>query len=56
MKCSRKPHVPHSWSNILALGPDEVGQKGLELLHLWRHSQKFQNPNPKAKKKFFIAD
>ena len=32
-----------------ALGPrpDEVGQRGLKLLHLWHHSQKIQNPKPK---------
>jgi len=27
-------------------GPDEVGQKGLKLLHLWCHSQNIQNPKP----------
>jgi len=27
-------------SNDSGLGPDEVGQKGLKQLHLWRHSQK----------------
>jgi len=40
-------------SSGLGLGPDEVGQKGLKLLHLWCHSQKIQNPKPKN---FFIAD
>ena len=28
-------------------GPDEVGQKDLELLHLWHYSQKIWNPKPK---------
>ena len=32
-------------SRGLGLGPDEVGQKGLKLLHLWRHSQTTQNQN-----------
>ena len=32
-------------SSGLGLGPDEVGQKGLKLLHLWNHSQKIQNHN-----------
>ena len=27
-------------SSSLSLGPDEVGQKGLKLLHLWRPLQK----------------
>jgi len=35
-------------SNGLGLGPDEVGPKGLkQQLHLWRHSQKKQNTEPK---------
>jgi len=38
-------------SSSLGLRPDEVGQKGLKLLYLWRHSQKIQNPQF-----FFIAD
>jgi len=38
-------------SSSLGLGPDEVGQNGLKLLHLWHHSQKIQN-----QKFFFIAD
>jgi len=29
-------------SRGLGLGPDEMGQKGLKLLHLWRHSQTTQ--------------
>jgi len=31
-------------------GPGEVGQGGLKVLHLWRHSQKICIPQPK---KFF---
>ena len=41
-------------SSRLGLGPDEVGQSGLKVLHLWRHSQKIQNP--KHKNFFFIAN
>jgi len=39
-------------SSGLGPGPDEVGQIGLKLLHLWHHSQKIQNP----KFYLFIAD
>jgi len=28
-------------------GPGKVGQGGLKVLHLWRHSQKIRNPQPK---------
>jgi len=38
----------------LGLGPDEVGQKGIKQLHLWRHSQKLWKAKPKIF--FFIAD
>jgi len=38
-------------SSGLGLWPDEVGQKGLKQLQLWRHSEK-----PKTKNFFFIAD
>ena len=38
-------------SSGLGPGPDEVGEKHLKLLHLWRHSQKVQN-----QKFSFIAD
>jgi len=31
----------------LSQGPDEVGQKGLKLLHLWHHPQNIPNPKPK---------
>jgi len=41
------------WSSGLGLGPDEVGQKGLKQLHLWRHSQKNETQNQNI---FFIAD
>jgi len=34
-------------SNGLVLGTDEMGQKGLKLFHLRRHSQKIQHPKPK---------
>jgi len=34
-------------SNGLGPGPGEVGQGGLKALHLWRHSQKICNPQPK---------
>jgi len=35
--------VKNHWSSGLGLEPDEVGQTGLKLLHLWCHSQKTQN-------------
>jgi len=38
-------------SSSMGLGPDEVGQKGLKLLHLGCHSQKNEN-----QKFLFIAD
>jgi len=38
-------------SNSLGSGPGEVGQGGLKVLHLWCHSQKIRNPQPK---KFFL--
>jgi len=41
-------------SNSLGPGPDEVGLKGLKLLHLRHHSQQIQDSKPK--KHFFIAD
>jgi len=31
----------------LGVGSGEVGQGGLKVLHLWRHSQKIRNPQPK---------
>ena len=34
-------------SNGLRPGPGEVGQGGLKMLHLWRHSQKIRTPQPK---------
>ena len=34
-------------SNGLDPGPGEVGQGGLKVLHLWRHSQKIRAPQPK---------
>jgi len=39
-------------SSGLGLVPDEVGQEGLKLLHLWCHSRKIQN----QKLFLFIAD
>jgi len=40
-------------SSGLSPQPGEVGQGGLKVLHLWRHSQKTRNPQPKI---FFNAD
>jgi len=40
-------------SNGLGPGPGEVGQGGLKVFHLWRHSQKIRTPNQKI---FFIAN
>jgi len=34
-------------SNDWCPGPGEVGQGGLKVLHLWRHSQKTRTPQPK---------
>jgi len=34
-------------SNSLGPGPDEVGLKGLKLLHLRHHSQQIQDSKPK---------
>jgi len=34
--------------------PGELGQSGLKVLHLWRHSQKL--PKPQPKNIFFIAN
>jgi len=34
-------------SNGLSPGPGEVGQDGLKILYLWRHSQKIRTPQPK---------
>jgi len=34
-------------SNSLGPGPGEVGQGGLKVIHLWHHSQKIRNPQPK---------
>jgi len=42
-----------SQSRTLGLGPDEIGQKGLNLFYLWNHSK---HPKPKTTKLFFIAD
>jgi len=39
-------------SNGLGPGPGEVGQGGLKVLHLWCHSQKICNPQPK---KIFLS-
>jgi len=38
----------------LAPGPGKVGQGGLKVLHLWRHSQKKRKPQ--AKNFFSSAD
>jgi len=38
-------------STGLGPGPGEVGQGGLKVLHLWRHSQKIRAPQPQ---KFFF--
>jgi len=46
--CSLLPNK--NFSEILSsniLGPGEVGQGGLKVVHLWRHSQKICNPQPK---------
>jgi len=32
----------------LGLGPGEVGQGGLKVLHLWHHSQKTRTPKQKT--------
>jgi len=40
-------------SNGLGSGPREVGQGGVKVLYLWRHSQKISTPNQKC---FFIAN
>ena len=42
-------------SNGLGPGPGEVGQDGLKVLHLWCHSQKICNPQPK-KNFFFVTN
>jgi len=34
-------------SNGFSLGPGEVGQGGLKVLHLWHHSQEIHIPKPK---------
>jgi len=34
-------------SNGLGPGPGEVGQGGLKVLHVWRHSQKTCTAHPK---------
>jgi len=39
-------------SNGFRSGPGEVGQGGVKVLHLWRHSQKISSPNQKL---FFIC-
>jgi len=39
-------------SNGLGPGPGEMGQCGLKVFHLWRHSQKMCTPQPK---KFFTS-
>jgi len=41
---------PNGWRS----GPGKLGQGGLKVLHLWRHSQK--NRTPQAKKFFSSAD
>jgi len=46
----RRLQVVHRWSDGLGPGPEEVGQGGLKVLHLWRHSQNIHNPQ----RKFFF--
>jgi len=40
----------------LGPGPGEVGQGGLKVLQLWRHSQKICNPQPKILFKSKLED
>ena len=43
----RLKKIEKHWSNGLGPGTGEVGQGGLEVLHLWRHSQKIHISQPK---------